>query len=228
MKVAAAVLTYRAVSFDRVELLEQTLDSLDSVDELYLIDNNSDDGTAELVKEMGGFTHHLPLHTSGHGTNLCARVLASTDADICVLSDDDMLWRDGWRDQLERWWGEAPDDVALTGCHLEPMFHWNEISGTVAFGAVPGLVRASTGAASWSYRPRHFDAIFGPSGIPQQVQGHGDVPACDRLIDRGYRICQIDLADHAGHNHSTWGNITVDKYGWDVDTVRTMLQAVPA
>lgn len=228
MKVAAAVLTYRAVTHDRVDLMLDTLDSLDEADAVYLVDNGSDDASADLVRELGGHVHAGALHTSGHGTNLCARILASTDADICVLSDDDMIWRPGWRDQLEAWWSSAPDDIALTGCHIEPLFHWNEVDGVVAHGGIPALVRHSTGAASWSYRASSYETIFGPSGIPQQIQGHGDVPACDRVRERGFRICQIDLAEHVGNDRSTWGNMTVERYGWDVGAARELLKAVPA
>jgi glycosyltransferase involved in cell wall biosynthesis len=228
VKVCAAVLTYRALSTGRVDLLERTLDSLDEADDVYLFDNGSDDGSAELVDEWGGVSHDRDLHTSGHGTNMCARILAGTDADICVLSDDDMFWRPGWRDTLTAWWSMAPEDVALTGCHIEPAFHWNEIEGAVRFGGVPGLVRTSTGAASWSYRAEDYETIFAPKGIPQQVQGHGDVPACDRLRQRDRRICQIDIADHIGHERSTWGNLTVQKYGWNVEPIRRALEAVPA
>lgn len=224
MKVAAAVLTYQALSHDRVGLMHATIASLREADEIYLVDNGSDDGTERIVTAMGGYCSSDLLTTSGHGTNMQARILAGSDADICVLSDDDMFWRPGWRAKLESWWEAAPDDIALTGCHLEPSFHWNTIVGETHRGGVRALVRHSTGAASWSYRAAHYVDIFGPCGIPQLIQGHGDVPACERLRDRGFRICQIDLADHVGHNHSTWGNLTVDKFGWDVEPVRAMLE----
>lgn len=225
MKVHAAVLTYRAKSTDRVQLMLDTVASLNEADAVYLVDNGSDDGSDQMVEQLGGYVSTSTIHTSGAGTNLCARILAGTDAEVCVLSDDDMFWRPGWRRQLEQWWQAAPDDVALTGCHIEPLFPWNEVTGTVRYGGIPGLVRASTGAASWSYRARHFDTIFGPAGIPQQVQGHGDVPACDRIYDRGHRICQIDLADHTGHERSTWGNRTVERWGWDLGPALELLEA---
>jgi glycosyltransferase involved in cell wall biosynthesis len=224
VKIAAAVLTFQAVTHDRVDLLLDTLDSLDEADELLVVDNGSTDGSQDLVHDLGGYVNDAPLTTSGHGTNLQARLLAATDADICVLSDDDMHWRPGWSDRLRSWWADAPDDVALTGCHIEPLFPWNKVHGTITRGGIPALVRASTGAASWSYRARHYDDIFGPAGIPQQVQGHGDVPACDRIHDRGFRICQIDLADHRGHERSTWGNRTIERYGWDVQPAIDLLK----
>jgi glycosyltransferase involved in cell wall biosynthesis len=220
MIVRAAVLTYRAVATGRLDLLIQTVRSLAEADSVHIVDNGSDDGSAELVESWGGYTSSSGVTTSGHGTNLCARILAATDADICLLSDDDMVWRPGWRAELEAWWAGAPDDVWLTGCHLEPDYPWNARSGVLVVGERTGIVRASTGAASWTYRrARHAD-IF---PIPQQVQGWGDVPACDKIDERGGRICQIDLADHAGHGRSTWGNQTEAKYGHDLEPVRKLV-----
>lgn len=220
MRVCAAVLTYRAVSTGRADLLGQAVGSLGEADGVWIVDNGSDDGSADLVSSMGGWSHPWPIHTSGHGTNLCSRILAATDADLCVLSDDDMLWRPGWRRHLEAWWEAAPDDVWLTGCHLEPAYPWNEIKATIRCGGVSGLVRSSTGAASWSYRRADHERIF---PIPQQIQGWGDVPGCDAIDERGGRICQIDLAEHAGHGRSTWGNQTEAKYGHDLDSVRKLV-----
>jgi glycosyltransferase involved in cell wall biosynthesis len=220
--VRAAVLTYQAIDTGRVDLLRQAVTSLAEADSVHVVDNGSRDGTADLVAGWGGYVSCSGLTTSGHGTNLCARVLAATDAEICVLSDDDMAWRPGWRDRLETWWSDAPDDVWLTGCHLEPDYPWNESMGTLTVGGIVGVLRASTGAASWSYRRSRHAEIF---PIPQQVQGWGDVPACDAIHERGGRIAQLELADHAGHGRSTWGNQTAAKYGHDVEAVRRRLVA---
>lgn len=226
MRVAAAVLTYRALSTGREHLLADTVASLKAeADAVYVVDNGSDDDSDRMVRTTyHGLTHGFPLHTSGYGTNLCARVAAGDGADLVVLSDDDMWWRPGWRATLEQWWRFAPEDVALTGGHIEPLFHWNECVGRVEFGEVPGLERTSTGSASWTYRAERFADIFGPRGIPQQVQGYGDVPACDRLRERGFRICQVDVAEHRGHGQSTWGNSTVEKFGWDLGPALAILR----
>lgn len=226
MRVCAVVLTYRALSTSREHLLADTVASLKAeADVVYVVDNGSDDDSDRYVRTTyNGLTHGHPIHTSGFGANMCARVAKGDGADIIVLSDDDMWWREGWRDQLEQWWRFAPEDVALTGGHIEPLFPWNECQGRVEFGEVPGLERTSTGGASWTYRAEHFDTIFGPKGIPQQVQGYGDVPACDRIRDRKHRICQIDLAEHRGHGLSTWGNATVAKYGWDIEPALAILR----
>ena len=219
--ITACVLTYNLFANDRADLFRETFDSL-SVPGVRVIpvDNHSTDGTSEIVKELGGYCSTDLLTTCGHGTNLCARVAIGTDATLCVLSDDDMVWGDGWADRLTEWWAEAPDDVILTGCHLEPEFPWNEIRGELTSGSVRGLLRASTGAASWSFRSEDWPKI-GP--IPDRQQGWGDVPACERLWANGFRIAQIDLATHAGHGRSSWGNRTVELHGWDLEPVRNRL-----
>jgi hypothetical protein len=223
VKIAACVLTYQAISTGRLEDLKRTLRSLQTASEVFVYDNGSTDGTQDLVESWGGVVNTTSLHTSGHGTNMCARILASTDADICVLSDDDMTWNiDYWDVLLSNWWMEAPGDIWLTGGHLEPAYPWNEIRGQVEYGGVKGLIRTSTGAASWTYRREMTDQIF---PIPQQVQGWGDVPACDRIDERGGKVAQIDLAEHAGHGRSTWGNKTAAKYGHDLGPVRAMVSA---
>jgi len=112
--------------------------------------------------------------------------------------------------------------VALTGCHLEPDFDWNTILGHPRYGRVPGLWRASTGAASWSFRAGEW---FGP--IEESAAGAADIHACHRLWSQGRRVAQLDLATHAGNQRSAWGNPTVDDLGWEVGPVRDRLGSSP-
>lgn len=218
MRVVACVLTFNPTRYDRLDLLRETVASLREADEVWVVDNGSTDGT-----DWTGLPvkhHNLSgLTTSGMGTNLCARVCLGAAADLCVLSDDDMHWRSGWRETLEAWWTAAPDDLALTGCHLEADYPWNTRNGTLTCGETAGVLRVSTGAASWTFPADRWPSI-GP--IPQQVQGSGDVPACERLHDRGYRIAQLDLAEHRGEK-SIWGNQTRTKYGDDLTDVRALI-----
>ena len=229
--IRAAILTYRPKATNRLRLLRSTFLSLiDEADAVWVVDNGSGPDEVDAITDTLGlppWTHSGDLHTCGYGTNLQARILAGADCapdDICVLSDDDMIWRPGWADQLAAWWAAAPADVVLTGCHLEPAYPWNTIAGAVTHGGVDGLVRASTGAASWSYRAMSHDRIF---PIPQRHNGTGDVPACQRIIDGGGTICQLDIAEHVGLE-STWGNRTVEMHGWDVDPVRRLMREAVA
>lgn len=221
MKITACVLTFNVIANNRRHLLADTMSSL-SEDGVTVIpvDNGSGDGTADLVADLDGYCWTGWNTTSGHGTNLCARVALGTEPDLVVLSDDDMVWTPGWAETLRAWWSEAPREIWLTGCHLEPFFPWNEPYAKVTYGGITGLMRASTGAASWSFRPQDWPQI-GP--VPQQIQGHGDVPACQNVWKGGGKIAQIDLAFHAGQGQSTWGNRTDAMYGWDLGPVRELL-----
>lgn len=214
MRVAAAVLTWNTVENGRVDLLRGTCESLAAECDVYVVDNGSSDGTPDVVAGLvadgvaaGWVRSDWPVTTSMAGTAWCAKVLAGVDPDIRVHSDDDVLWRPGWRKSLHRWWKGAPEDVALTGCHLERDYSWNvDLGPAETFGGVTGRWRASTGAATWSYRREHFGVLFPDRQVPVQRQGVGDVPTCERLNHGGWRVFQLDLAEHMAEYESTWGN----------------------
>lgn len=220
-RVLAAILTYRPHTTDRLGLLKDTVDTLAAeADAVWVVDNGSGPDELAAMTDVLGFTpwtHDHPIHTCGHGSNLQARILAGAarPGDLCVLSDDDMAWRSGWRGRLVEWWSRAGADVVITGCHVEPIYGWNTIEGRDDF---PALYRASTGAASWTYRAESHGLIF---PIPERSQGTGDVPAC-RRVRRSGRIAQLDLAEHVGRT-STWGNKTNEMFGADNASVLAAL-----
>lgn len=229
MRIVAAVLTRNQYEHDRRDLFEQTIDSLAAERiSTFVVDNGSTDGTDRLVAAGDEWIPYLstgPNTTCGFGTWTCCRLLAGTDADLCVVSDDDMVWQAGFADRLAAWWDDAPDELVLTGGHLEPEFPWNQIGTTVRYGNIAGVLRDSTGAASWTWPRRHYGRLAQAARqVPIDRQGQWDVPVCNRLVRAGWTIGQTDLADHAGQGRSSWGNRTELLYGWDVDQVRERLR----
>lgn len=221
----AGILTWNPTRTGRFDLLRQAHKSLEAeADLVFVYDNGSDDGTSlapwQFVRNQTWNT------TCGYGTWATAKTaveitygLRPGEDIIIVVSDDDMWWRPGWADQLREFWAD-PDRALLAGGHLEPEFPWNKITGTE-----PGVLwRDSTGAASWTFHTRNWNTlseIVRP--VPITRQGYWDVPVCHAIRAAGYRIAQLDLADHHG-TVSTWGNGTVDTYGWQIDKVREKIQ----
>lgn len=228
MKVAACVLTRNQYEHGRRDLFERTVASLQAAHmELYVVDNGSTDGTDYLVKSAVDWTPYLstdPNTTSGFGTLLCCRVAAGSGAELCVVSDDDMEWSEDATEVLTDWWMHAPQDVVLTGAHLEPEFAWNSIVDTVTYGNTKGFLRASTGAASWTFLANRYPPLgVALKAIPPRIQGTWDVPVCQHLRTSGAQIGQVDVAEHVGQGRSSWGNQTEGLFGWDVESVRTKL-----
>lgn len=232
MKCVAAVLTKNLYRTERRDLFERTIESLrGQVDELLVVDNHSDDGTRQLLDDgadQGEWQVFRPPHgngTSGEGTHFAIRLVRGSEPGVlCICSDDDMEWKDTAREQLEDWWVHAPPDLALTGGHLEPEFPWNSITDTIRCGKVSGFLRASTGAASWTFPSDRYDLLRSSLlSVPFGPQGVWDVPFCQHLRATGRQIAQIDVAEHIGQGRSSWHNGTEQMYGWDVEAVRAKL-----
>jgi hypothetical protein len=89
---------------------------------------------------------------------------------------------------------------------LEPEWHWNRPRETVEFGGVRVLIRDSAPGAAWSFRASAWPAI---EKHVRRAFGF-DYDACVGLRTEGYRVGQLDLADHAGWAHSTHGNRAIE------------------
>lgn len=230
VKIAAAVLTRNQFEHERRDLFDQTIDSLQvaGVDELFVIDNGSTDGTAARVCQVVNTTTYLssePNTTSGFGTWLCCRIVMGWEPDICIVSDDDIVWQPDCLERLTDWWVHAPNELGLTGGHLEPEFPWNAVERIAQYGGARGLIRQSTGAASWTFPHDRYDNLARAAlRLPNRRQGVWDVPMCERLRQLGLQIGQLDLAEHIGQGRSSWGNGTESMYGWDVESVRGLLR----
>lgn len=212
MKVAVGVLTHNAIRNDRKDLLTQTVASLDGGDVL-VADNGSSDGTDELVAQyrhvvfprLPGFPHG---NTCGYGMNKLAATLHQTDADIIVLSNDDIAWKPGAMDRLAGLWASAPAELVLLSGLVEATYAlpgqepWNKPIAAATVLDQRILYRKSVPGGAWSYRNSDYERIFPVSTFP----GVDDVPACHRLVAQGLLCACTDLAEHAGLERSTWGN----------------------
>ena len=202
------MLTWQQYETGRHDLFCQTVRSLAGVDLLYLVDNGSTDGTADYIRSLGGYSNPAETTTCGYGMNLTAAICAKSDADIVVLSNDDVVWRDGWVDRLVDVWARMPDDVKIISGLLQPTYYWNRPSGREG----PVLIRETVPGGAWTYRAVDYPLIF---PVPTRA-GWDDVPTCRRLNGAGFRVGAVDLAAHVGEEQSSWGNVS---YLYEVETV---------
>lgn len=214
MKICAAVLTWQQFALERHDLFKQTVRSLSGVDELFLVDNGSTDGTAEYIRGLGGYVNAGETTTCGYGMNLAAAICNRTDGDIVILSNDDIVWHEGFVDLLRDVWGQMPDDVKIVSGLLEGTFPWNRPAGLEG----PVLIRETVPGGAWTYRNSDYETVF---PVPTKP-GWDDVPTCRRLNGQGFRVGAVDLSANLGVDKSSWGNMS---YTYQTETVEQVKAA---
>lgn len=225
MKIAAGVLCHQLYKYDRMELFKQTVRSIavNQPDDLFLVSNGSDDGTEHYIAGLGGTVVYDPITSCGHGMNVTIGICAASGADIVVFSNDDIIWHPGAFDVLRRFWAHAPDDLLIASGHLEEDFPWNTVLDRIEVAGIPTLVRRTAPGGTWTLRAKDWPKI---APVPESP-GYDDVPVCERLGAKGYRVAQLDLATHIGEEKSTWGNGSA-KFGKPLDAdLRASLQQAP-
>lgn len=205
MRIAAGVLTWNPLTNQRKKLLRQAVESLAGCDSVAVFDNGSTDVydlDAEVIKlpRLKGFPHG---NTCGYGMN---KMAARLDADILVLSNDDVVWASDAVARLKAIWSEAPVGLKIVSGLVEPVFAlpgedpWNQPLFPLDVGERL-VVRKSVPGGAWTLRGADRHLVFPVSTF----HGVDDVPACHRLTRRGFSVAAADLAVHHGVE-STWGN----------------------
>ena len=117
--------------------------------ELHLLTNGSTDGTEERVAELGGIVDNGDPRIFYGNTRL---IEAMGDVDLFVLSADDLVYERNWLRRLVRFIEDAPEDIALFSCQMEPVWGWNTPRVLLECGGEKGLVRDSVPGSSWAFR----------------------------------------------------------------------------
>lgn len=227
MRFAIGILTFNQFSHERHELFLRTVKSLTGQmtadDSLYIVDNNSGDETAAYVASLGGTCLTGPLNSCGRGMNATISICAAAEPDIVLFSNDDILWAPDALTRLAAFWAEAPADLIIASGLMEESFPWNVARERIEFGGIEGLVRDSAPGGAWTMRASNWGLV---RPVPE-APGWDDVPTCTRLRNKGYRVAQLDLADHLGEDLSTWANDSkrwerpLDRAAWGLSLPRT-------
>ena len=199
-----------------------------------IFDNGSTDGTEHWCVERAVAADWsyvcIPVgnNTPGAGRNAVLRTVLGDqpfrEPKLIVFSDDDMEWKEGAEETLVKFWSHdrrhATDILILSGL-LEPLYHWNTPRELIEVDGVKVLVRDSAPAAAWSFVVGGIEHGIGPHHFACERGGefHGrktvfiedfgeDYEYCQRTLESslGFKVAQIDLADHIGWGYSTHGN----------------------
>lgn len=94
-----------AICKNEAQFADRWMDSMSEADHIVVLDTGSDDGTAEKLRERGAL---VTVETVSPWRFDTARnrslELVPEDADICVCTDLDEVFRPGWREALEQAW----------------------------------------------------------------------------------------------------------------------------
>lgn len=94
-----------AISKNEAQFVRRWVDSMSEADEIYVLDTGSTDETVPLLQSMGVHVTCRSIEPWRFDTarNLSLE-LVSNDTDICVCTDLDEVFHQGWRQALETGW----------------------------------------------------------------------------------------------------------------------------
>lgn len=213
--------TWNMFATGREEMFWKTYNSIvNEPYEHYTLDittNCSTDSTDKVVRKLGGIVNN-DVCQMWWGMEMAILAAAEHKPDIILFTADDIEYYPGWMEKLLAFWREAPDDLVLLTLFIEPEWDWNIPTGTIDAGGMRAITRASTPGACWSFRASDLDKVL-PTG--RRSPGE-DLDVCERLRKAGYRMAQVDLADHIGEKQSAWGNQSwrtarpIDRAKWGI------------
>ena len=102
-----------AICKNESKFVERWVNSMKEADEIYVLDTGSDDNTVNLLQENGVFVkqERITPWRFDIARNKSLE-LVPEDTDICVCTDLDEVFIEGWRDELEKIWDENTTRLA--------------------------------------------------------------------------------------------------------------------
>ena len=97
-----------AICKNEAQFAQRWMESMGEADGVYVLDTGSDDGTPQRLGELGArveVERVVPWRFDEARNRSLA--LVPEDADICVCTDLDEVFRPGWREAVETAWGQA-------------------------------------------------------------------------------------------------------------------------
>jgi hypothetical protein len=234
MHTIVGVTTFNPVSTMRLDLLERTVRSIEKAFPtavLCLLSNGSTDGSEEAINELcgerwqvafkhpsggyDGYGHEEHTWSPGAGRSRLLAFMRFWSRhgrnEVFVWSDDDMYWRGGAQETLERFWHDPEVfpkliSLAVVSGLLEPRWHWNTPRSTLEHNGIKALVRDSVPGAAFTFVNNR---LVPPQIRDEETFGY-DHKICKRLHNEGFRAAALDLAEHIGWGRSTHGNRAID------------------
>lgn len=102
-----------AICKNESKFVERWVNSMKEADEIYVLDTGSDDNTVNLLQENGVFVkqERITPWRFDVARNKSLNLIPE-DCDICVCTDLDEVFIEGWREKLEQIWVDKTDRLA--------------------------------------------------------------------------------------------------------------------
>lgn len=101
-----------AIAKNEEKFAERWVDSMGEADGLYVLDTGSTDRTVEILTGRGVTVHREIISPWRFDTARNRSLeLVPEDADVCVCTDLDEVFRPGWRAELEKAWTEGTEQL---------------------------------------------------------------------------------------------------------------------